>query len=259
MSSARLAELADGRDSPASSRASIEPTQAQRAARLRRTGRSLRRRFRRVARITGRPGPSGRFCTIRSGAECARTFARPSRTRRSDDRWLKFAKAARCASEGMPRSAIATACGCPCRRRRKRWVDDPAERDEREHLTLPQPRGRRTAGTHIATTSDIPPPTEKRDHPKAPGDCHAYRQTRASVLARSRLTVPSMQKSQPIRPHCWIHESSAVWAPPAARAAASASTRPSTRAGASASLPERRRCRSGEASSRSLLALGPTR
>ena len=40
--------------------------------------------------------------------------------------------------------------------------------------------------------------------------------------------------------HCPLHQGSAVWTPPAARAAASASTRPSTRAGASATLPERR-------------------
>ena len=40
----------------------------------------------------------------------------------------------------------------------------------------------------------------------APHQDRACRQTRASVLARSRLTVPPMRKSQPIRPHCSIRE-----------------------------------------------------
>jgi hypothetical protein len=38
----------------------------------------------------------------------------------------------------------------------------------------------------------------------------ARRQIRALVLARFWLTISSMRKSQPIRPHCWIHELGAV-------------------------------------------------
>ena len=45
------------------------------------------------------------------------------------------------------------------------------------------------------------------------GSRPASRQTRASVLARLRLTVPSMRKSHPIRPHCRIHEDSALSPP----------------------------------------------